>query len=95
MLRAPEKRRFVLEALKDGNAAQRKAIYERVAQLAGVPYASISQRQYVLQTLRHAGLVQRISRGIYRINAEGVQALHSDTRLTKSALRKLPPLPRC
>ena len=85
-LSGTEKRRFALEALKEGKSCRRKAIYEQVANSAGVPYDTLASHGYILQDLRSAGLVERPSRGIYRITCKGSHCLQSGVPLTKANL---------
>ena len=64
---ATEQRRLALEALADGEEARRKTVYQSMAVAAGVHYETLANHGYILQDLRVAGLLERISRGIYRI----------------------------
>ena len=84
---AAEKRRLALEVLLDGEEARRKTVYERIAVVAGVPYETLAHHGYVLQDLRVAGLVERISRGIYRITPMGTEWIRTGKPLTKASLR--------
>ena len=85
-LSGTDKRRFALEALADDKPCRRKAIYEQVAKSAGVPYDTLASHGYILQDLRSAGLVERPSRGIYRITRKGCRWLQCGVPLTKSNL---------
>jgi len=82
-----EQRRLALEALADGEEARRKTVYQRMADAAGVPYETLAQRGYILQDLRVAGLMERISRGIYRITPMGTEWLRTGKPLTTASLR--------
>ena len=82
-----EKRRLALEEVADGEEARRKTVYQRVAVAAGVPYETLAHHGYILQDLRVAGLLERISRGIYRITPMGTEWLRTGKPLTKASLR--------
>lgn len=68
--------------------ARRKTVYRRMAVAAGVPYETLANHGYILQHLRVAGLLERISRGIYRITPMGTEWLRTGKPLTKASLRQ-------
>ena len=82
-----EQRRLALEALADGEEAKRKTVYQRMAVAAGLPYETLAHHGYILQDLRVTGLLERISRGIYRITPMGTEWLRTGKPLTTASLR--------